>query len=156
MRVGQGIDVHAFSGDPQRPLVLGGVVIAGAQGLDGHSDADVATHAVIDALLGAADQGDIGRHFSSNDPAHQNISSLKLLESTMGILANAGVIATSVDLTLVAQVPRLESHLPTMASILTEKVGCLVTCKATTTDHLGFIGREEGIAALAIAVVEQQ
>ena len=74
----------------------------------------------------------------------------------MEILANAGVIATSVDLTLVAQVPRLESHLPTMASILTEKVGCQVSCKATTTDHLGFIGREEGIAALAIAVVEQQ
>ena len=156
MRIGQGVDVHAFSDDPARSLILGGVVIPGEPGLAGHSDADVACHAIIDALLGAASLGDLGRHFSSDDPALEGVSSLILLDKTVELLDEHGWVAVSIDVTIVAQRPRLASHLDAMAVVLTERTVTPVSVKATTTDHLGFIGRGEGIAALSCALIEER
>jgi len=156
MRIGQGIDVHAFSEDLARPLILGGVVLAGARGLDGHSDADVVCHAIIDSLLGAANLGDLGRHFPSTDASLAGVSSLILLEKTMNLLDQAGWEVQSVDVTIVAQSPQMAPHIPAMAAVLHERIGVEVSVKATTTDHLGFLGRGEGIAALSIALVEER
>jgi 2-C-methyl-D-erythritol 2,4-cyclodiphosphate synthase len=156
MRIGQGVDVHAFSADQGRPLILGGVVVPGARGLDGHSDADVATHALIDALLGAGGLGDIGRHFPSDSSTSEGISSLILLEQTLGLLDDAEVHVLSADVTIVAQEPKLSPHLDSMAKVLSERVGVAISVKATTTDSLGFIGHGEGIAALAVALVDER
>jgi len=156
MRIGQGLDVHAFSDDDARVLVLGGVVLPGERGLVGHSDADVPTHALMDALLGAAGLGDLGRHFPDTDPAYAGASSLVLLEAVVEKIAAAGFRATSADLTIVAEAPKLSAHMPTMAEILSERLGAPVSVKATTTEHLGALGRGEGIAALCVVLLEER
>jgi 2-C-methyl-D-erythritol 2,4-cyclodiphosphate synthase len=154
IRVGQGLDVHRFTSDPARPLVLGGVTITGATGLDGHSDADVATHALCDAVLGAAGLGDLGRHFPDSDPAYEGIDSLELLSRCCAKTHEAGFRVMNAQVTVVAQTPRLSEHLEAMSSALTAVAGAAVTVTATTTDGLGVIGRGEGIAATAVALLE--
>jgi 2-C-methyl-D-erythritol 2,4-cyclodiphosphate synthase len=154
MRVGFGYDVHAFVRD--RPLFLGGVEIPHTHGLLGHSDADVLLHAICDALLGAAGLGDIGRHFPDSDPAYKGISSLLLLERTVDLIAQHGFRVQNVDSTVVLQRPRLAPYIDRMveavASVMKVSPG-RVNIKATTTEKLGFTGREEGIAAYAVALV---
>ena len=156
MRIGQGIDVHAFSEDPERVLVLGGIVFPGEPGLVGHSDADVPLHALMDALLGAAGLGDLGRHFSDTDATYKDASSLGLLEQVLARVNDAGFQPVSADVTIVAERPRLAAHMPAMAELLTERVGAPVSVKATTTEHLGFTGRGEGICAMSIALLEER
>lgn len=154
MRVGQGVDVHRFSDDACRPLRLGLVEIQGAPGLAGHSDADVATHALCDALLGAANLGDLGRHFPDSDPATAGITSRRLLERTVELVTSAGFRAVSGDVTIIAERPTLAPYMADMSSALSKVVGALVSVKATTTDGLGALGRGEGIAASAVVLVE--
>ncbi|MGH2706159.1 MAG: 2-C-methyl-D-erythritol 2,4-cyclodiphosphate synthase [Actinomycetota bacterium] len=154
MRVGLGVDVHAF--DPPRPLVLGGVTIDEAPGLAGWSDADVACHAVADALLGAAGLGDLGAHFPE-ERMPEGSSSLELLAETLRKVAEAGFRPVNVDVTVIAQAVRLaryrEAMAARMASVLDLEAGA-VNVKATTTDRLGFLGREEGMAAMAVVLIE--
>jgi 2-C-methyl-D-erythritol 2,4-cyclodiphosphate synthase len=154
MRIGQGFDVHAFSDDPSRALIIGGVVIPEATGLIGHSDADVATHALIDAVLGAAGLGDIGRHFPDTDPEHRGANSLVMLAVVIELAAGQGLRISSGDITVIAQVPRLSPYLDRMAQVLTDAVGAPISVKATTTEHLGSIGRSEGIAAMSVVLLE--
>ena len=154
MRIGQGIDVHRFSDDPNRPLVLGLVTLLGERGLAGHSDADVATHALCDALLGAANLGDIGRHFADTDPAFLNIDSGVLLARVMDLLVAEGWAPISADVTIIAQQPRLADHLDQMSAALSGALGTVVAVKATTTEGLGAIGAGEGIAASAVVLVD--
>lgn len=156
MRIGQGIDLHAFSEDPSRPLILGGVLVEGAPGLDGHSDADVATHALIDALFGASGLGDLGHHFSSEDERYAGVSSLVLLDVALDKVAAAGFAPVNADLTIVAQTPRLAHLTDEMATVLSNRSGAPVAVKATTTDHLGALGRAEGIGALCVALLEER
>jgi len=153
IRIGQGFDCHAFSDDSARPLMLGGIEIPEARGLAGHSDADVATHALMDALLGAACLGDLGRHFPATNE-HRDASSVTMLEVVLERVLDQGWTPTSADLTIIAQGPRLEPWLPAMADLLGDHVGVDVSVKATTTDHLGAIGRGEGICSLAIVLLE--
>lgn len=153
MRIGHGFDVHRFSGDRSRPLRLGLVAIAESPGLLGHSDADVVAHAVADALLGAAGLGDLGRHFPDHDPATEGVSSLTLLQAVVDLVAGAGYYPISLDVTILAERPVLAPLMPEMAARLTEAVGAPVSVKATTTEGLGAIGRAEGIAATAVALV---
>ena len=153
MRVGQGFDVHAFA--PGRRLVIGGVAIPHEQGLEGHSDADVLLHAICDALLGAAALGDIGKHFPDSDPAYAGADSRKLLREVKKKLAAYRIV--NVDATILAQAPRMAPHVPQMIANIASDLGIVpgaVSIKATTTEHLGFIGRAEGIAAQAIALIE--
>ncbi len=156
-RIGIGFDSHPLT--PNRPLILGGVPIPHTHGLAGHSDGDVLTHALLDALLGAANLGDKGTHFPSSDPQYRNISSLLLLEQVAAILAAAGWRVSNVDATMLAQTPRLGPFIPTMkeraAAALSLSPG-RVSIKATTTDYLGFVGRAEGIAAVAVAAIMSQ
>ncbi|MCU0572430.1 MAG: 2-C-methyl-D-erythritol 2,4-cyclodiphosphate synthase [Syntrophobacteraceae bacterium] len=156
MRVGFGYDVHALVTD--RPLFLGGVQIPHTHGLLGHSDADVLLHAICDALLGAAGLGDIGRHFPDSDPAYKGISSVLLLERTASLVAGRGFRIRNVDSTLVLQRPRVAPHIDRMEENIALAMGIpagSVNVKATTTEHLGFAGREEGIAAYAVALIEE-
>ena len=153
-RIGQGYDVHAFSADADRGLVLGGVRIEGAPGLAGHSDADVVAHALADALLGAAGLGDLGSHFPSSDPAWAGADSIDLLAEVVARVAAAGYRAANADCTVVAETPRLAPHTAAMAQRLAAVLGGPVSVKATSTDGLGSIGRGEGIAALAVVLVE--
>lgn len=156
MRVGIGYDVHALVTD--RPLFLGGVQIPHSHGLLGHSDADVLLHAICDALLGAAGLGDIGRHFPDSDPAYKGISSLLLLERTASLIAGRGFSIRNVDSTLVLQRPRVAPYINRMVENIALAAGVpagSVNVKATTTEQLGFAGREEGIAAYAVALVEE-
>ena len=155
MRVGQGYDVHAF--DHSRRLVLGGVLFEGEPGLSGHSDADVLAHAVIDALLGAAALGDIGAHFPSTDPRWAGADSLELLRSVADLVRKAGLRVGNVDATLVCQRPRVSARVAEMRANLARALGAevdKVSVKATTSDGLGAIGRGEGIAAMAVALLE--
>lgn len=155
MRVGTGYDVHAFADG--RRLVLGGVDIAHELGLAGHSDADVLTHAVIDALLGAAGLGDIGRFFPDTDAAYAGISSLILLERVRERLREAGARVVNVDAVVMAQAPRLNPHVEAMVAALAHALRIdprRVWIKATTTEGLGFVGRREGIAAQAVALLQ--
>jgi len=155
MRVGQGYDVHAMRAG--RKLVIGGVEIPHSKGLAGHSDADVLLHAICDALLGAAALGDIGMHFPDSNPAYQDVDSRELLRATAKKLAAAGFRIVNVDATIVAQAPRLAPHVPKMIGNIAADLGlkpAAVSVKATTTEKLGPIGREEGIAAQAIALIE--
>ena len=151
-RVGIGFDSHPLT--EGRRLVLGGVEVPHDRGLAGHSDGDVLVHSMLDALLGAADLGDKGTHFPSSDPQYRDISSLLLLEKVATILGDAGWRVSNVDATMLAQSPRLGTFIPAMkeriAAALSVPVG-RVSIKATTTDYLGFVGREEGIAACAVA-----
>jgi 2-C-methyl-D-erythritol 2,4-cyclodiphosphate synthase len=155
IRVGQGTDAHRFSEDPARPLVLCGVVVPGSRGLAGHSDADVATHALCDAILGAAGLGDLGRHFPA-EPAFEDASSLFLLAQSCALAREAGLVVGNADVTVVAAAPRLEQLLAEMAATLSRTVGAPVSVKATTTDGLGAIGRAEGIAASAVVLLEDR
>lgn len=155
MRIAHGIDVHRLSDDASRPLWIGLVEIPGAIGLEGHSDADVATHALCDALLGAADQGDLGRHFPDSDPAYRGASSRHLLEETMVLVRGEGFRVMSADVTIVAERPRLATYMPMMSHELSLVVGTLVTVKATTSEGLGALGRVEGIGASAVVLLEE-
>lgn len=155
MRIGQGIDVHRVSEEADRALWLGLVHVPDAPGLAGHSDADVATHALCDALLGAANQGDLGRHFPDTDPAFHNVSSRRLLEATMGILREEGFRVVSADVTIIAERPKLALYMPAMSHELSTVVGALVSVKATTSEGLGALGRAEGIAASAVVLLEE-
>jgi 2-C-methyl-D-erythritol 2,4-cyclodiphosphate synthase len=155
VRIGIGYDVHAF--DETRPLYLGGVRIEGSPGLGGHSDADALLHAVIDALLGAAGLGDIGRHYPPDDPAYKDIDSRELLRRTRELLRAKGNTAGNVDATVIAERPRLLPHLPAMRKAIAEELEIeesRVNVKATTHEGLGAIGRGEGIAAMAVALIE--
>ncbi len=151
-RVGLGFDVHPFADDPERPLVLGGVRLEGP-GLAGHSDADVAAHAVADALLGAAGLGDLGSHFPDTDPAYAGVDSLDLLARVVLSVGERWRI-DNVDATLIAEVPRLAPHLPLMQSRLTGVVGAPVSVKAKRAEALGALGRQEGIACMAVALLQ--
>ena len=155
MRIGQGYDVHALVAD--RKLVIGGVVIPHHKGLAGHSDADVLLHAICDALLGAAALGDIGTHYPDSDPQYSEVDSRELLRATAKKLAAAGYKVVNVDATIVAQAPRMAPHIARMTGNIAADLGvkpAAVSIKATTTENLGAIGREEGIAAQAIALIE--
>lgn len=155
MRIGQGVDVHAFSRQPRR-LVLGGVEVSATEGLAGHSDADVLAHAVADALLGACALGDLGSRFGVDDPDVAGADSLDLLRQVVADVAAAGHAVGNVDTTLVAQRPRLAPHRDPMRANLADALGVdvdAVSVKATTTDHLGFLGRAEGIACVAVVLV---
>lgn len=155
MRIGQGLDVHRVSSDADRELWLGLVRIPGAPGLVGHSDADVATHALCDALLGAVNLGDLGRHFSDTDPAYAGVSSRALLESTLTLVRDAGFRVVSGDVTIIAEKPKLSAFMPAMSEELSEVVGITISVKATTAEGLGALGRVEGIAASAVVLVEE-
>ena len=156
MRIGHGYDVHRLV--PGRALILGGVRLDYPLGLDGHSDADVLTHAVMDALLGAAGLGDIGRHFPDNDPAYRGIDSQILLSKVRDLLAAKGFRIGNLDVTVIAQAPKLAPHLAameqTMAATL-EIDPARINVKATTEEHLGFTGRGEGIACHAVCLLEE-
>ena len=155
MRVGQGFDVHALVAG--RPLIIGGVHIPWEKGLEGHSDADVLLHAICDALLGAAGLGDIGRHFPDTDPRYKGASSLGLLRSVMDLIATKGARVVNVDVTVICQAPRLAPFLPEMAKQLATTMGLgpdRVSVKAKSPEHLGLLGREEGIASMAVVGVE--
>lgn len=156
IRVGHGFDVHAFA--EGRRLVLGGVDIPHARGLLGHSDADVLLHAICDALLGAAGQGDIGRHFPDSDARYKGIDSRELLRHVAALLREKGWKVGNVDATIIAQAPRMAPHIPGMRAHIATDLGVgeeAVNVKATTTEHLGFTGRAEGIAAEAVCLIER-
>ena len=155
MRVGIGYDIHPLAAG--RPLVLGGVRIDHPRGLDGHSDADVLTHAVIDALLGAAGLGDIGTLFPADDPTYRDASSLEMLRSAVKLLAESGFRVVNVDCTVVAQEPRLHAHLASMDENLVRALGTVdVNVKAKSPEGLGALGQGAGIAAQAVATIEEQ
>ena len=156
MRIGHGYDVHRLA--PDRDLILGGVKIPYALGLDGHSDADVLLHAVMDALLGAAGLGDIGRHFPDTDPKYKGISSMLLLKEVGEKIRAAGFSVGNIDVTMIAQRPKLKDFIPQMqeniASAL-ELDPSRVNVKATTEERLGFTGRGEGMACHAVCLLEE-
>lgn len=158
MRIGFGYDVHAFS--PDRPLWLGGIAIPSPIGLLGHSDADVLIHALCDALLGAAAMRDIGYHFpDTQGNEYEGIDSKILLRRVMQMLHEAGYQLINCDCTICAQQPKLNSHIPDMQQCLAQVMAVdpnQISIKATTTEHLGFVGREEGMAAYAVALIEKE
>jgi len=154
MRVGIGYDIHRS--EAGRRLFLGGVEFAGETGLAGHSDADVLVHAVIDALLGAAALGDIGSHFPPDHPAYEGADSIELLRNTARLLAENGFAVESVDSTVIAESPRLSGHIPQMRKRMANALaidGGRVNVKATTNEGLGEIGKGQGIAAIAVALI---
>lgn len=153
MRIGQGFDVHALVAG--RRLVIGGVEIAFERGLAGHSDADVLIHAICDALLGAAGLGDIGRHFPDTDSRYRDADSAELLREVVRRVRAAGWEGVNVDATIIAQAPRMAAHIPRMEERLRECLGgrCAVNVKAKSMERLGAIGRGEGIAAEAVALL---
>ena len=154
MRVGMGYDVHRLV--PERKLLLGGVEIPHETGLLGHSDADVLLHAIMDALLGAAALGDIGKHFPDTDPAYEGISSLKLLSHVGALLEEKCFVIENIDATIIAQRPKLRPYIERMEQNIAGVLGLekdQVNVKATTQEHLGFTGREEGIAASAVCLL---
>ena len=155
MRIGQGIDVHAFQDGGT--LVLGGVTIPCERSLEAHSDGDVVLHALCDALLGAAGLGDIGRHFPPDDAAYKNIDSRVLLRNTVALLSERQFSIANADMTIVAEAPKLAPFVEAMCTHISADLQvdtCQVNVKATTTEHLGFAGREEGIAAFAVVLLE--
>lgn len=157
IRIGQGYDVHPLVAG--RKLVLGGVTIPHAKGLHGHSDADALIHAVCDACLGAAALGDIGKYFPDTDARYKDADSRVLLRRVRQAIDEAGWSVVNVDATIIAQAPRLAPHIPAMAANLAadlEIAPTVVNIKATTTERLGFIGREEGIAAQAVVLLESK
>ena len=154
LRVGQGYDAHRLA--EGRKLILCGVEVPHVRGLVGHSDADVAVHALMDALLGAAGLGDIGRHFPDSDPAYKGISSMKLLDHVVGLLADKGWRTVNADVTIVAQKPRLAAYIPQMRENLAAALHTdAVNVKATTTERMGFEGEELGISAQAVCLIEK-
>ena len=155
LRIGHGYDVHKLVAG--RKLILGGVEIPHETGLLGHSDADVVLHALMDALLGAAALGDIGKHFPDTDDAYKGISSLELLGRVKALLEKDGYTLANADMTILAQAPKLAPHIPAMRSNIAKTLdvpeGC-INVKATTEEHLGFTGRKEGIAAHAVVLLK--
>jgi 2-C-methyl-D-erythritol 2,4-cyclodiphosphate synthase len=155
MRIGIGYDIHALVND--RDLILGGVTIPFQKGLLGHSDADVLIHAICDALLGAAGKGDIGTHFPDNDPKYKDISSLKLLSTTMDIIHRTHYDIVNIDCTVFAQAPKLSPYRESMETIIARTIDLdpnRINIKATTTEKLGVIGEGRGIAAMCVALIE--
>ena len=155
MRIGQGFDVHPLVAE--RKLIIGGVEIPYHKGLDGHSDADVLLHAICDALLGAAGLGDIGRHYPDTDAAYAGADSRALLRDVAAKLRGRRLRVVNIDATILAQAPRMAPHMPRMVANIAADLGIdatTVNVKATTTEQLGFVGRLEGIAAQAIALLE--
>lgn len=156
-RIGHGYDVHKLV--PERPLVLGGVTIPHSHGLLGHSDADVLVHAIMDALLGAAALGDIGKWFPDTDPAYRGADSLKLAERVAAAVRNAGYEIGNLDATVLAQAPKLAPHIPAMRQRIAAALGVpadAVSIKATTEEGLGFTGERLGIASHAVALIYQK
>lgn len=156
IRTGIGYDVHRFASG--RPLMLGGIEVPHELGLDGHSDADVVLHAITDALLGAAALGDIGSHFPPADPKYRNESSLTFLTAAGSMLQDAGYVINNIDCTIIAEIPKVLPHTLAMRESIARALGLTadeVSIKATTNERMGFIGREEGIAALAIASISR-
>ena len=157
MRIGHGIDVHRLT--EGRPLIIGGVNIPFEKGLAGHSDADVLLHAVMDALLGAAALGDIGKHFPDTDPTFKGADSMELLKRVGKIIENSGYEIVNIDSTIRAQRPKMAAHIDNMRSNIASAL-CInssqVSVKATTEEHLGFTGREEGIAAEAVCFIKKK
>ena len=155
MRIGHGYDVHRFA--PDRNLILGGVNVPYEYGLDGHSDADVLVHAIMDALLGAATLGDIGKLFPDNDDRYLNADSMFLLSQVVKLLREKGYSICNVDSTVIAQVPKLAPHIASMRKAIADVLGVSVDCvsvKATTEEGLGFTGQKLGIAAHAVVLLE--
>jgi len=155
MRIGHGYDVHRFG--PGDHVVLGGVMIPCERGVVAHSDGDVLLHALCDALLGACALGDIGQHFPDSDPAYRGIDSRRLLRHTYQLVQNHGYVIGNADLTLLAQAPRVAHHATAMREHIAADLQCgidRVNIKATTTERLGFVGREEGLAAYAVVLLE--
>jgi 2-C-methyl-D-erythritol 2,4-cyclodiphosphate synthase len=155
VRIGQGFDVHQLAAG--RRLILGGVAVPYEQGLLGHSDADVLVHAIMDALLGAIGAGDIGGHFPDTDLRYQDADSLKLLENIMKLVKTADFAVVNLDATIIAQRPKLAGYIPVMRENLSKSLNIpfeRVNVKATTTERLGFTGRGEGIAAMAVVLLE--
>ncbi len=156
MRIGIGYDAHRLTGG--RPFILGGVEIPFEQGLEGWSDADVVVHAIIDALLGAAALGDIGIHFPANDPAYEGISSIVLLGHTRNLLREQGWRISNIDATIIAERPPIHPFVDQMRQNISQALSIgksQVGIKATTTEGLGFTGREEGVAAYSVALLEE-
>jgi 2-C-methyl-D-erythritol 2,4-cyclodiphosphate synthase len=156
VRVGQGIDVHHFSDDPHRPLVLGGIVIEGARGLAGHSDADAVSHALADAILGAIGLGDLGRHFPDTDPEWEGAHSVALLTEVVRLASTQGFAVVNADCTIIADTPRLAPHTDAMVELLGQVLNAPVSVKATRAEGIGALGRAEGIACMAIVLMEPQ
>lgn len=155
MRIGIGYDVHQLC--EGRKLILGGVDIPFERGLLGHSDADVLIHAIMDAMIGAMGLGDIGKHFPDTDPAYKGISSVELLKHVVDLMKKQGYRIGNVDAVVIAQRPKIGPHFPTMKKILAEAMACeetRINLKATTEEKLGFTGREEGMAAQAVCLLE--
>jgi 2-C-methyl-D-erythritol 2,4-cyclodiphosphate synthase len=156
LRIGTGYDVHALVAG--RPLVIGGVTIPHSRGLAGHSDADVLLHAIADALLGALALGDLGAHFPDSDPRYKGADSRTLLRHVAGLVRQAGWEVGNLDSTVIAQAPRLAPFVPAMRDNIAADLGvdpAQISVKATTTEHLGFAGREEGIAAEAVVLLRR-
>jgi len=156
MKIGHGYDVHALVAG--RKLILGGVEIEHSKGLQGHSDADVVIHAVCDAILGALGAGDIGQHFPDTDPQYAGVDSRVLLRATSEKMINAGFCISNIDVTIAAQTPKLASYLPRMSANIAEDLSCSaenINVKATTTEKLGFVGREEGIETHALVLLNR-
>jgi 2-C-methyl-D-erythritol 2,4-cyclodiphosphate synthase len=151
VRVGLGIDTHRFA--EGRALILGGVEIPHERGLDGHSDADVLAHAITDAVLGAADMGDIGQHFPDTDPRFAGADSIVLLREVVALVRAEGWKVEHVDATVMMERPKLAPHREAIAARLREAVGASVSVKATTGERMGFVGREEGVAAMAVVTL---
>jgi 2-C-methyl-D-erythritol 2,4-cyclodiphosphate synthase len=154
IRIGQGVDVHPFAMD--RPLILGGVRISETGGLSGHSDADAVLHAITDAILGALGAGDIGHYFPSHDERWRNADSTRFVHEAMRMLGEANAAISNVDVTIIAQQPKLAPHRDAMVTSVARILGIQeghVNIKATTTDHLGFIGRGEGVCAMAVVLL---
>ena len=155
-RVGQGFDVHRFTDDPDRVLVLGGCTFPGARGLVGHSDADVVAHAAADALLGAADLGDIGQHFPDTDPRWKGADSIELVRHVVSLLTADGWTIGNIDCSVVCEEPKLAPRRDEMRAILSEAVGAPVSVKGRRAEGLGALGRREGIACWAVAVIARE
>jgi len=157
IRCGIGYDVHRLA--KGRRLILGGVEIAHSRGLEGHSDADVLSHAIADALLGAIAAGDIGQHFPNTDGSIRGISSIEILRHVTALLAKNKAKAKNIDVTVIAEEPKIAPHIPAMRKTIADAISLgefSISIKATTNERLGAIGRGEGIAAMAIATVEQE
>lgn len=157
IRVGQGFDVHAFA--EGRPLILGGVNIPHSKGLIGHSDADVLLHTITDAVLGALGKGDIGTHFPDTDPRYKGADSAELLREVWAMAEEAGYVLGNLDATVIAQQPKMAPHIPAIRERVAELLKADLSdlnIKATTTERLGFTGREEGIASMAVVCLVKQ
>jgi len=157
IRCGIGYDVHRLA--KGRKLILGGMEVAHSRGLEGHSDADVLSHAITDALLGAIGAGDIGQHFPNTDESIRGISSIEILKRVTKLLAEKKTRVVNIDATIIAEAPKLAPHFAQMRKIIADAIGIPnsnVSVKATTNEKLGAIGRDEGIAAMAVATVEQE